>query len=109
MSEFKTVLSKRTKRGLSRQKKISANEGRQVPMITTKTIEQFPTIDPHTAPLSAPWGNADLGGITVGGEPVHQHGVERPHQKPADGGQGGRRRLSNASWDALKRRTKAIL
>ncbi len=105
---FKQVLGKRAKVALSFAKKQSLEVGREVRPITTQNVPN--RIDPMTAPIHGEFyrQKSGLSGMTVGGEPVHQHGFDRPHQKPADGGGGRNRSLSNASWKALSDRSGFI-
>lgn len=101
---FKQVLGKRDQAAQSFAKKQTLEVGRPVGVVTTRAVPN--AIDPRIAPIQGAFWNRDngLSGMTVGGEAVHQHGLDRPHQKPADGAPGRNRALSNASWDALNAR-----
>ncbi|MBL8473639.1 MAG: hypothetical protein KF778_07795 [Rhodocyclaceae bacterium] len=106
---FKPILNKRAKSALKFASKVGEETGRDVRVITTNS--SVPNrVDPVTAELSGVFyrRKTGLSGVTVGGEAVHQHGFDAPHQKPADGAEGRNRRLSNASWDALSERTGFI-
>jgi hypothetical protein len=101
---FKQVLSKRDQAAQSFARKQTLEVERPVGIVTTRAVPN--AIDPMTAPIEGAFNNrrSGLSGMTVGGEAVHQHGLDRPHQKPADGAPGRNRSLSNASWDALNAR-----